>query len=442
MVRLSGWGGFPFSETKVETPLGDEEFRALVNRGKLIARGNGRAYGDSAVGLANTLLTKRLNKMIFFDERTGVLVVEAGVMLEDIINIFLPRGWFPLVTPGTKYVTIGGMIAADVHGKNHHIDGSMASCVHWLELMDSAGAIQQCSLSNQKELFDHTIGGMGLTGIINKASIQLRPVETGWISQTTHACSNFRDTMERFEESDSSTYSVAWIDCLSRRGSLGRSLIMLGEHTPLDELGLQHKSNRYAVSNKKKISVPFHAPGKLLNGLTVRVFNSIYYQKGRLSAGRDLVTWDAFFYPLDNVLGWNRIYGRRGFIQFQCVLPLAASDAGLDALLRAISEARAGSFLAVLKRLGPGRLGGLSFPMEGYTLALDFPVNEKNIGLVSRLHAITSDHGGRVYLAKDSVMTSEIQRKTDIRTQDFLSYRQKINASSCFVSRQSRRLEL
>jgi len=236
-MRLSGWGRYPVLETRVIAPRSVESLRSVVREGPdVIARGNGRAYGDSAIGLTTTVHTRHLNRMVSFDNQTGVLVAEAGVLLGDVIAAFLPRGWFPIVTPGTKFVTIGGAIAADVHGKNHHRVGSFRHCVEWVEVMGDDGEITRCSRASNSALFDHTLGGMGLTGIIVRAAVRLQPVETGWIKQKTIAAPSLQDAMNAFEAAQDATYSVAWIDCLSTGRNLGRSLVMLGEHAAVSDL--------------------------------------------------------------------------------------------------------------------------------------------------------------------------------------------------------------
>lgn len=441
-MRLSGWGLYPVLEAQVHAPRSIEALRDLVmSEPSVIARGNGRAYGDSAINQTATLETRNLNRLIAFDQTSGQLVAEAGVLLGDVIASFLPLGWFPMVTPGTKFVTLGGAIAADVHGKNHHKDGSFRECVDWIDVMGPNGEVQRCSQTEDSTLFDHTLGGMGLTGIVLRAAIRLRPLETAWIRQTTIAAPNLKAAMAAFEGAQDATYSVAWIDCLGTGASLGRSLVMLGEHTCRGDLTRKQAGAPFEIKSKRKLSVPFDFPSLALNRLSVRAFNALYYWAGARKTGAQLVDWDSYFYPLDAILGWNRIYGRKGFAQYQCVLPLDRSEAGLAALLEEISKAGSGSFLAVLKRFGK-QDSAFSFPMEGYTLALDFPVSKKTLTLLDRLDQITIDHGGRFYLAKDSRMSSDTLRAADRRIGDFRSLRDTKNMTSRFRSAQSERLEL
>jgi FAD/FMN-containing dehydrogenase len=282
---------------------------------------------------------------------------------------------------------------------------------------------------------------MGLTGIILRAAIRLRPVETGWIRQTTIPAPNLKATMAAFEQARDATYSVAWIDCLGTDASLGRSLVMLGEHATRREVHTGQAQAPFETKTKPKLSIPFDFPSITLNRYSVRVFNVLYYWAGTRKTGTRLVDWDSYFYPLDAILGWNRIYGRKGFIQFQCVLPIERSEAGLTALLAEVSKAGTASFLAVLKRLGPQN-SPFSFPMAGYTLALDFPVTAKTLALLDRLDQITMENGGRFYLAKDSRMSAATLRATDKRAEDFQHMRERSEVLNHFRSAQADRLAI
>ncbi len=441
MTDLSGWGGFPSHPATLANPVTQADLARAIADGAVIARGNGRAYGDSAIGLRQTVLMHGLNHMISFDRQSGFLVAEAGVLLRDVITAFLPHGWFPPVTPGTKFVTLGGMIAADVHGKNHHKDGSFRNFVDWLDVMDANGVVHHCNRTENAQLFEWTIGGMGLTGVILRAGIRLRPVPSAWIRQTSQALPNLDAVITAFEGADAATYSVAWIDCVSRGASLGRSILMLGEHATPDALSDDAARYPFEIPDKTKRTVPFAMPFSLLNSLSVRAFNGLYYWNGRRKAGVSFVDYDTYFYPLDAILGWNKIYGRRGFMQFQCVLPLETARDGLRALLKATSLAGAGSFLAVLKRFGP-QDSAFSFPMLGYTLALDFPATPRMIALMRKLDQITLEHGGRFYLAKDSRMDPDTLHASDPRVAEFKQMRQAFGATDAFQSKQSERLFL
>lgn len=440
-MRLSGWGRHPQRDCVLRRPREEAELQTLAARGPLIARGNGRAYGDCALSPTSTLDMRGFNRMIAFDEATGILTAEAGVLLRDVIAVFLPRGWFPFVTPGTKFVTIGGMIAADVHGKNHHREGSFGAFVEWIDLLGPDGILRRCGPTENPALFAWTLGGMGLTGIILRAAFRLRRVESGWIRQKTIPTLDLDTTMAVFEYEAASTYSVAWIDCLAKGAKLGRSVVTLGEHAALAELPPKLRADPLRLPDRKSRTIPFDAPAFALNRLTVASFNSLYWRRGMAGRGEALVGWDGYFYPLDALLEWNRIYGARGFLQFQCAIPLAQSRAGLAKLLTAISESGQGSFLAVLKRLG-AESGPFSFPLEGYTLALDFPASRRNLDLLESLDRIVVEHGGRFYLAKDGRMSAHILRAADARTEGFAAMRRNLGLSSSFQSSQSERLHL
>lgn len=442
-MKLSGWGRYPVADCTVERPRDRQALEQALAAmpGSLIARGNGRAYGDSALNPARTIDMRGLDRVLAFDEAIGQVVAEAGVMLADLIDVFLPRGWFPAVTPGTKFVTIGGAIASDVHGKNHHKDGSFGAFVDWVEVLGADGQVRRASRDEEPDLFAWTIGGMGLTGVILRAALRLTRVESGWIRQTMTPAPDLATAMRLFEEGQDATYSVGWIDCLAAGKDTGRSLVMLGEHAIAAELGVREHGDRWAQAHKRAKTVPVDFPGFALNGLSVRAFNTLYYANGKRQAGEALIDYDSYFYPLDAILEWNRIYGRKGFAQFQCVLPLEASHPGLTALLNQIARSGQGSFLAVLKRMG-AQSSRFSFPMEGYTLALDFPMRRSTPALFAELERIAIDHGGRFYLAKDSQLTPERLRQSDPRTAAFTAMREYSGAASRFQSLQSERLGL
>jgi len=433
MSMLSGWGRFPKVECHVVTARSEADVRAAVLASPLIARGNGRAYGDAAMNRGLTLDMTGMDRMLSFDD--GVLVAEAGVLLGDIIHTFLPRGWFPMVTPGTKYVSLGGAIAADVHGKNHHIDGSFRACVDWIDLMGPGGTVTR--LGAQDDLFHWTLGGMGLTGVIVRAQIRLRAVETTFIRQETRALTSLSETLTAFEGTLDAPYSVAWIDC-SDGPHHGHSLLLLGKHATKADLPADTPPLR--VRHKGKLPVPFGAPPFLFRGVWLRAINGIYWLRGAKRAGTRLVDWDSYFYPLDALNNWNRAYGRHGFIQFQCALPLNTATAGLAELMQAIAASGSGSVLSVVKRFGP-QSGHFSFPMPGYTLALDFPATERSLALMEQLDTITLAHQGRFYLAKDARMPEAVA-KADPRAVAFAAMRAQAGLTDRFTSVQSERLGL
>jgi decaprenylphospho-beta-D-ribofuranose 2-oxidase len=441
-VILSGWGRYPTAECRLIDARGEAEvLKAVAANPSLIARGNGRAYGDCALNPDATLSLLKQDRLISFDPESGLLACEAGTLLSDIIEAFGHRGWFPPVTPGTKFVTVGGMIAADVHGKNHHRLGSFGDHVESIDLALADGGAARCSAKENSELFAATRGGMGLTGVILRASFRMIPIETAWIRQETLRAGNLDEAMALFEDSKDWTYSVAWIDCLSRGASLGRSIFFRGEHALLGELPESWRREPFAARSKRLWRVPFDLPGAVLNRWSVSAFNAVYFHANR--PGSALVDLDTFFYPLDAIGDWNRVYGRAGLIQYQCVLPKPASRAGLGALLDRIAASGAGSFLSVLKLFGKQEKGLMSFPMEGYTLALDFHAGDASVlALLDELDAIVADLGGRIYLAKDARASAGVFAKGYPDLARFKSILAKADPKRRFVSLQSQRLGL
>jgi len=439
-MMLAGWGRYPHAECRVIAARSAGEALATVGaESSLIARGNGRAYGDAALNPAATLDLRRSDRFLAFDESTGVLAAEAGVLLADMLDCLVPRGWFPLVTPGTKYVTLGGMLAADVHGKNHHKAGAIGDHVESLDLALADGSVVRCSRHENAQLFAATLGGMGLTGVILSARLKLMPIETAYIRQETLRARNLDEIMALFEATRDWTYTVAWMDCLARGRDVGRALLFRGEHARRDELPTRQQAAPLTVQARRPRTMPLDLPAAALNRWSVAVFNRLYYRRSRL--GTAIADYNRFFYPLDSIHDWNRLYGRGGFVQYQCVLPKAASRAGLSALLARIATAGAGSFLSVLKLLGPGR-GMLSFPMEGYTLALDFRADAANLALLTELDAIVAAHGGRVYLAKDARIAAADFRRGYAGIDEFAAVRAMVDPRRKFASLQSQRLGL
>ncbi len=444
MTKLHGWGRFQEWDCQVHAPASEQELIRLVRSGdSLIARGCGRAYGDSAINPACTIDMRRLNRVLSFEQDSGLLTAEAGAMLGDLIAQFLPHGWFFPVTPGTKFVTLGGMAAADVHGKNHHRVGSLGRFVEWIELIDAHGRLIRASPSENPRLFEWTLGGMGLTGIIARLAVRLQPVETGWIRQKCIRSKNLGETLDAFDAHDDSTYSVAWIDSLGCGAHLGRSVLLLGEHARRDELPDSLGRRPFDVPGRSHLSVPFNLPKITLNRLTLKAFNALYFHAG----GRaQWIDWDRYFYPLDALHNWNRLYGSAKLVQFQCVLPLEQSRAGLAELLQAIASSGQGSFLSVLKRFGSGKKDGaentLSFPMSGYTLALDFPATPGVLKLLNQLDEIVLSCGGHFYLAKDARMSAQSFARSEHRLEAFRQFRSSCSAAERFSSMQSERLGL
>ena len=445
-MLLSGWGRYPVTDCRLRSLRQlDELPDILLTAGTLIARGNGRSYGDAALNPQLTLSMLEMNRMQSFDARTGMLTCEAGVLLSDILEAFTPRGWFPPVVPGTKFVTIGGMIAADVHGKNHHRDGAFGAHVESLTLATAGGDVLECSRTRNADVFHATIGGMGLTGLILGASFRLQPIETSFVAEETLAARDLDETLALFEASHDWPYSVAWIDCLAQGSRLGRSLLMRGGFMALNELPAELESDPLRLGPPGRLRVPVDAPSGMLNRLSAGAFNELYYQAGRARArcGRRPVHYERFFFHLDRIAAWNRLYGRAGFAQYQCVLPATESRAGMTALLEHCAGSGRGSFLAVLKLFGPAGKALMSFPMEGYTLALDFPMRRGTPELLDALDVITHAHGGRVYLAKDANSSPERVRQGYPGYDAFQAVRAELTGAKCrFASELSQRLAL
>ncbi len=437
-----GWGRFPAIEGLVERPRTLEQLRARVLSGRsLIARGNGRAYGDAALNELGTVSMLRFNRLLDFDTNTGQLVCEAGVLLDELLEVFVPRGWFPPVVPGTRLVTVGGMMAADVHGKNHPSAGSFGRHVLWLDLITADGELVRCSRATRSELFFMTLGGMGLTGMIVRACLQLRRIPSAYLVRRRIVAGDLAATLAAFQSNSASSYAVAWIDCLARGDSAGRALVDLAEHAGLADLPANLQARPYLMPARRRLSLPFTPPFSPLNSLTVRGFNACHFRLGGMSASVALLDFNGWFFPLDSIAHWNRLYGRRGFTQYQCVLPSATAESGLAALLQEVSRAGCGSFLSVLKRLG-APAGGLSFPAAGYTLALDFPWSEAVAALLTRLDAIVLAHGGHLYLAKDARLGREHFDRMQPQATRFREGRVAMGAVPVFQSLQSRRLGL
>jgi len=405
--RLSGWGRFPVEPCHIFRPEKRAEVAAILAsplQSSYISRGLGRSYGDAALNRnAGVIGCGQLNRFLSFQDSTGVLECESGVSLAEIIQYFLPRGWFLSVTPGTKFVTVGGAIAADIHGKNHHKDGSFSNFVVDFQLLLPSGEALHCSPMSHAEIFWATVGGMGLTGIILSARLQLRRVESAYVWVDYHKAPNLWDALAMMEESDERyQYSVAWIDGLATGKAMGRSVLMRGNHAAAADLPTRIR-RPLAVAIDPRWNLWLDFPSGALNRFTVKAFNAAYYALA-CRQPRQLVSFEKFFYPLDAILQWNRMYGRRGFVQYQIALPQASGNEGLRIILERFARSGRASFLAVLKLFGDAGPGLLSFPMRGCTLALDIPVARGLAPFLHELDRVTLDHGGRIYLAKDAVL--------------------------------------
>ena len=431
-MSYKSWGLYPKVKNKaIEFDSITELKKQLSSIENYIPYGNGRSYGDSALN-ETVIPMRQLNQILSLDENKGIIELEAGVLLSEILEFCIPKGWFLTVTPGTKLITVGGAIASDVHGKNHHIDGCFSNSVVEFNLLQPNGELVTCSSTQNDELFRHTCGGQGLTGIIVKAKLQLKRIESSSINQTTIKTDSLKETFEVFEKIKDEPYSVAWIDCLSTGEKLGRSHVMYGNFISDGNLN---------IKKGLKLNIPFFFPSTTLNKRTVKAFNWIYYNKQFGKIKNSTVDFNSFFYPLDSINNWNRIYGRKGFLQYQFILPLEVSYDGVKQILEILSKSGKGSFLAVLKLYGKQNENTLSFPMEGYSLALDLKVSKSVFELLDTLDEIVEDFGGRVYLSKDARLSKSSFNKTYRNAVLFRKYRSN-NKLSVISSVQSQRLEL
>lgn len=433
MTQLYGWGRHPRVDARIAQPASLVQCRQALEAGEqAIARGSGRSYGDSSLA-PRVLSTRRLDRFRSFDANAGVLVCEGGTTLDDILQTFLPRGWLPPVMPGTRHITVGGAIASDVHGKNHHVDGAFSEHVESLELLLGNGERVHASSTDNTDLFRATCGGMGLTGVILSAKLRLRRIDSSDIVQTTIKAANLEAVLEAFDAHAVSTYSVAWIDCLARGASLGRSVLMLGEHAAAGPL---------AIRAKPATGVPFDMPGAMLNRTTALAFNALYFGRAPRAPHARRLPLESFFFPLDALSDWNRLYGAAGFVQYQCAFPKDTGKAGLREVLEQVSRSGQGAFLAVLKSFGAANANHLSFPISGYTLALDFKAEPAVFELLETLDKTLLHHGGRIYLAKDARMSEATFKRSYPRWQEFEQVRARWHAHGRFASDQSRRLGL
>jgi decaprenylphospho-beta-D-ribofuranose 2-oxidase len=423
---ITGWGRTaPSAAAVVPVPDAAAVDGVLAHAGArgVIARGLGRSYGDAAQNAGGTVLDARsLDAVLDVDVERGIVRVSAGVSLDTLMRTVLPVGFFVPVTPGTRLVTVGGTLAADVHGKNHHVDGTIANHVESFTLHTPKGVLE-VTPDGDAELFWGTAGAMGLTGVVTEVVLRLLPVETSFIRSTVEQCRDLDTVMARMLEDDADyRYSVAWIDCLARGASLGRSVLSRGDHARVDDLPTKLRGDPRQFDPRALIAAPPWAPNGLLNRATVAAFNEFWYRvTPHLHGGIETIS--SFFHPLDGVKGWNRLYGSRGFLQYQYVVPDDATDA-VRRSIEMLSDARAASFLAVLKRFGDANPGPLSFPAPGWTLALDIPATVSGLApLLDDLDELVAGVGGRVYLAKDSrlrpdlvpVMYPELDRFAELR---------------------------
>jgi decaprenylphospho-beta-D-ribofuranose 2-oxidase len=430
---LSGWGRVPVPGREVRS----EDLEALT-RDAVLCRGLGRSYGDSALPppshpvVAGSTLADRI---LSFDPVTGVLRAEAGFSLRDMNRIFLPRGFFTPVTPGTEYVTLGGMVAADVHGKNHHRAGCFGNHVRALRMRVADGRIVECSREVEPDLFRATVGGMGLTGHILEVEFPLIRVPSPWIVMESERIEDIDRFIAGLKAAGPAwPYTLGWIDCLSRGKALGRGILMRGRFAEPGE------APPHPPRPMRRLAVPFVLPGWVVGPWSVRTFNTLWYHRHVPRVRRGIVSPEWFFYPLDFVAHWNRMYGPRGFTQYQCVVPDAAGHGAARRFLELLTARGGASFLCVIKDCGPEGFGMLSFPLPGISIALDIPINDRTQSLVDALNELVIAEGGRIYLAKDSLTRAEHFQRMEPRLGEWTRIRRQWDPSGRLRSAQSVRV--
>lgn len=447
-VTLTGWGRVAPSSAVLAEPASAANAAVLLHAGGpargVIPRGLGRSYNNAAQCEGGVVIsTGRLNRIIELNADTGLVTCEAGVSLEQLMVAGLPAGWFVPVSPGTRQVTVGGAIAADVHGKNHHVAGSFASHVTSFDLLLAGGELRTVTRQAEPELFWATAGGMGLTGLIVRATVQLKRVATSRVRVDTVRTADIDETMAVLAEHDRGYgYTVAWSDCLATGARLGRSVITSGDFAELADLPASAKADPFAFRPGARVGLPDRFPPGLINRYTVGLANEAWYRKAPRQRQGELQTIGAFFHPLDGIRNWNRAYGPGGFRQYQYVVPFG-QEAAVRRSFELVSRAHAPSFVTVLKRFGEGDPGLLSFPMAGWTLALDFPARTPGLaGLLDRLDELVLEAGGRVYLAKDSRVPAGVLAQMYPRLAEFRKLRAELDPEGLLASDLSRRLGL
>lgn len=445
-ATLAGWGNHPRVECAVARPETVPALRTAVDEdlgdARRIARGLGRSYGDPAVSDVGVVLDcTRLDRYLDFDPATGTLTCEAGTTLEMILRDFAPRGFLPAITPGTKFVTVGGCIANDVHGKAHHVDGCFSRCTESFRVLLADGRTVNASPTENADLYWASFGGMGLLGVIVDATIRLRKVETTFFRQTALSVPNLDAMLDALDAHQDVPYSVAWVDALATGDALGRGVVTMGDHASLADLPTRQQAAPLAVSAPSPLVLPFELPSIALNTATVRLLNVVLDQVQKRGAA--VAHYEKFFYPLDFVGEWNRGYGPRGFTQYQFVVPLKGGREHIRELLGTIAASGQSPFLNVLKRFGAERPETLlSFPFEGYTFAIDFPVRDGLTELLSALDARVLAMGGRVYLGKDAFLQRDTFEAMYPRLERWRAIKAKYDPDSVFSSNLGRRLGL
>lgn len=445
---LAGWGNFPVSTASILRP---ERVRgvadivsALPSGRSVVARGSGLAYGDAAINRDGFVLaTSRLDKLLAFDTELGLVRCQTGVLLTDIAAVALPRGWFLTVTPGTARATIGGCIACDVHGKNHHVAGSFGNHVRQITLLCADGTVLTCSPEERLDLFWASVGGMGMTGIILDATLALRRVESSWIRKRDIVTLDLDDTLRVLSETRDATYSVAWLDATADAEHCGRGVVMLGEHAQPEHLPEEARRDPLGTETPRRVRIPATAPGILVGTPVARLINRIIYRRYAGSDGTETtVPASSFFYPLDAIENWNRLYGRRGFVEYQAVIPESQAPSLIREMLAALAAAGQPSFFTSMKRMGKGNDAPLSFPAEGLAFSFDVPVASGPFELLRSFDGKVAAAGGRVYLAKDARARPEVMDAFYPRRREWAGIVRRLDPTAKLSSDLARRLQL
>ena len=428
-IKLNSWGKF----TNIEAVQHD--FKDIPNLKKLLSQnksfipsGNFRSYGDSAFS-DNIISCRSYNKIITFDKLSGIITAQAGMTLCEILSNVVPHGWFLGVTPGTKYTTLGGAIASDVHGKNHHLNGCFSEYLSEFELMLHDGSV--VTIKREDELFKATCGGMGLTGIIINATMKLVKIKSSYIDQTTIKTKNLKETFSVFEKYANEPYSVAWFDGFAEGADFGKSIIQIGNFSAEGRLEFKEELIRH---------FPFRILSFFLTKTLMRIFNYLYYSLTPSKATKSKIHFDKFFYPLDLFSNWNKIYGKNGLLQYQFILPLENSYEGTKEIFSLIQQNKIYPYLAVLKLYGDENENYLSFPIKGYSLALDFPNNQETLNMLEDLDSLVLQNGGRVYLTKDARIKEKNFKNMYPKVEKFIQIRKKYSFDKKIQSSQSVRI--
>jgi decaprenylphospho-beta-D-ribofuranose 2-oxidase len=445
VLGLSGWGRYPRAHSTVVSPSDLSELASLLKHTlsrPIIARGMGRSYGDAALNEGGVVLSlTQLNRIESFDPTLGVLRCEGGATLEGLIALVLPQGFFFPVTPGTRSVTVGGAIAADVHGKNHHGSGTFSNWVEELELLTATGDLLRCSRQENADAFWATVGGMGLTGFIVRATLRLLKVESAYVRLRLQATEDFDDTVDRLERADQcSEYTIAWVDFASHGRKFGRALLMDGSHARRDEVPGKVREP-LALAHRSALKVPFAVPLAPKSRRLIQVFNELYFRASSVGPSR-LVDFDEFFYPLDGIADWNLLFGQQGFIEIQAVLPEPRAAERVREVIEVLQSTGATPFLAALKRFGEEGSGLLSFPKRGISENIDLPVSPVLPGVTRRMAESIVDRGGRIYLAKDAVLERDLLAPGYPRLERFQHIVNELDPTGRISSSLSRRLGL